>query len=62
MLVVSKSVADARNDRAFINGNPLVVSGGFKMMVFDVWADRELIMSPMQKITMIFFIVLKFTR
>jgi hypothetical protein len=62
MLVVSKSVADARNDRAFITGNPLVVSGGFKMMAFDFWADKELIMSPMQKITMIFFMVLRFIR
>jgi hypothetical protein len=57
-LMVSNSLADARNDNAVITGNPLVRSGGFKLMVFVSWADIVLNAIAKLKQAMIFFIVL----
>jgi hypothetical protein len=57
-LAVSNSVADARNDKAFITENPRVRSGGFSRMDFDSWAFRVFSEIAILVKMMIFFIVL----
>jgi len=58
--VVSNSVADARNDKAVITGNPRVRSGGFSQMVFDSWAYKVFSAIAILAKMMIFFISIGF--